>query len=215
MTLNIATIMDGTVIALLAAMVFFAYRLTVHLKNFRDGRAELGVLLTHLSANIERAENAIAGMQNAAKASGGKLQDLINESKFLSDELRFMNEAGNNLANRLEKLAERNSDLASSADIFLKQPGAGGVKTLTKKQADQKQTEQRFQQDDDKDTSGFGFAIHDREFQDDEDGFADGDEILFEDEDIMPHLQSAAERELFEALQKGRRKKAVTGGGHG
>lgn len=190
--------MDVAILILLAGTVFLAFRLNINLRHFRESRFEMEGLVNRLTANIERAEKAIAGMQVSARNSGADLDKKIKESKFLSDELKFMNEAGNTLATRLEKLAERNRELVEKIEA------SGGlgptpsviessivVKDVPRDSAPSKPR---------KEEASAGFAIQDRDF-----GRADTDDLDdldFELETAGTGLQSQAEREFFEALQK-------------
>ncbi len=108
---SLAVVLDGVILVFLAVTIFYAVRLTFFFKAFRESRESVEALLTKLSFTIDKAQNAIINMQEMSQSSRGDLQDVINEASFLSDELRFMNETGDNLAERLEKLAERNREL--------------------------------------------------------------------------------------------------------
>lgn len=186
-------ILDGLIVALLAGTIFFAARLSLHLKVFRESRKELESLIGTLTEQTETAHTAIEGMRETARQSGRDLQQLINEAKSLTDEMEIMTEAGNNMANRLERNAEtaargQGSDSTRSEDI----------------QKPAKRAE----------SQNAAFMIHDRELGDDDAGL--------EDEDVYgmaakaplntssDKLQSQAERELFEAMQA--RKKSDAGG---
>jgi hypothetical protein len=196
--MSLSFLIDAAMLAFLAMTVFIAFRLNMNLKNFRDSRSEMEGLVNRLTANIERAEKAIAGLQVGARNSGSDLDKKTKEAKFLADELKFMTEAGNSLATRLEKLADRNKELvekieaggglgptpssqsaAFESTIVVKEQG------WTANQSSPKQTD-----------AEFGFAIQDREFDED-----DLDDLDFELEEASG-LQSQAEREFFHALQK-------------
>ena len=99
--------LDGAVILLLAAVIFFASRLSLYLRDFRAGRKDMDRLIRDLSASVEKADRAMAGLREAARDSGRDLQFMINEAKALTDELQLMSEAGNNMARRLETVAEK------------------------------------------------------------------------------------------------------------
>ena len=183
--MSLALFMDIAVLALLAATVLMGFNLSVSLRNFRESRFEMEGLLNRLTSHIDRAENAIAGLQNATKNSGAQLQDVVNDSKFLTDELKFMNEAGNNLADRLEKLAEKNRALIE------KMEQAGGIGPDG--HAPQAAT--------------YKAAVAHSDFDEIEalmqaDEYDDYPQQNFQQGDIPP-LQSQAERELYEALTRG------------
>lgn len=191
MTEGFAMIMDIVILALLAATVYLAFRLNINLARFRQSRSEMEGLVGRLTANIDKAEQAIQGMQNAARNAGRDLDEIVSDARALSDELKFMNETGNNLANRLEKLAERNRELSDKIETspqlaFPSSPIKGRPIRVDNVPRD--------------------FTIQDREFSlssdDDDLGFEDDFSSDFSGE--LGGLQSQAERELFEALQKGK-----------
>lgn len=103
--MTLGLVLDGIILLLLAGTIFFAGRLSLHLRDFRSNRAGMEKLVATLAEQITQAERAIAGMREAAREGGRDLQERINEARALTEELQFMNETGNNLAGRLEKAA--------------------------------------------------------------------------------------------------------------
>ncbi|MCB1556428.1 MAG: hypothetical protein KDJ15_03850 [Alphaproteobacteria bacterium] len=118
----LSVILDGLILVFLGLTVFFAGRLSLHLKQFRSTRKELEGLLASLSSSIVRAEGAITGMKETAQESGRDLQDRIDEARKVLDELQLIEEAGNSLAARLETLAERSGRASRSSS-----PSPSGV----------------------------------------------------------------------------------------
>lgn len=192
---GLGMVMDGLILVLLGATVFYAARLSLQLKVFRESRGEMVKLIKELSSGIDKAERAIEGLRLSAREAGRDLQGLINDASALSDELQIMTQAGDSMASRLENLAEKNSRIAATA----------------KKQ----KNDYAGRRDDDKGSLS-GFAIHDHEF--------DSSEAWEQDEDIPSFLkdrdeddyqdektgQSKAEQELYEAM-RARRHKASAG----
>lgn len=182
-------VMDILLLLFLAGTMFFAWHLSRSLNAFRKGRKDLDRLVQDLARHIDTAERSIAGMKNTAKDSGKGLQSLIEQTKALSDELQLMTESGDNLASRLERLAERNRDIA---DRIERAGGAAPSGLSTKEPALQRVQESKRM------PTGPSFAIRDREYDTDEKeddlAYADGDD----------DFSTKAERELFEALTKGR-----------
>jgi hypothetical protein len=176
--MNFAFIMDVSILILLAATVFLAFRLSLSLRHFRESRFEMEGLVNRLTSNIDQAERAIGGMQNAARKAGLELDEIISDSKKLAGELRLMNESGNSLANRLEKIADKNRALMDDMDAAAKAAPIRYSAPVTP-------------------ASG-GFAIQDRDFG------ADLEDELFAEGDGASTLQTQAERELFMALQGGK-----------
>jgi len=216
--------LDILVLVLLGVTIFYAARLSIYLKTFKDGRADLEKILQKLTANIDQAENAIQGMKNTATIAGQELQDLVNESKFLSDELRFMNEAGDNLASRLEKLAERNRELI---DLIEEAGGIGHGGSYAEEQKSppaRAQKSHRYYEEEDfepvqksrKEEAPAPFMIQDRDFEEEMEEDEEEEDFFFTEEEeeavSADHLSSHAERELYEALLRGKQRKRKAGG---
>ncbi len=203
MSMNFGFFMDVSILVLLAATVYLAFRLNLNLRNFKESRFEMEGLVNRLTGNIDKADRAIQGMQNAARNAGKELDEIISDAKALKDELKFMNETGNNLAGRLEKLAERNRELVDK----IEQGGGLGVQASSYDEPVSKKAIARGTHDFELDEELGGFAIQDRDlgsnvFEEDDDDLIFGDETN--------GLQSQAERELFEALQNSKARQRRT-----
>ena len=200
MTLNTGFILDLVILLLLGVTIFYAARLSFFMKTFREGRQDLLNLMESLSKNIEQAQNSIEGMHNAAAHSGEELQEVIRESKFLSDELQFMNQSGDALAGRLEKLAERNRELIdlleSSGGIGVSEPYIAEAPEYSKPVREEALQEKEEEPD------AF-FKIQDREFEELESDMESSG---------LSDFKSEAEKEFYEALQKQGRAKSRAGG---
>lgn len=228
----VGLVFDAIIMVLLAATIVFAAKLSISLKRFKDNRDILDKMIRDLNTNVNDAERVIGQLQNNARETGSDLQRMIDQASALSDELSLMTEAGDNLAGRLEKLAERNSHLAQQSapqfhtlpeDIIPAQTGrraspasAAGVYTDYLKQMDPAPAPRKpapaaaektapekpaSAKSAAPDVSGF-FAIRDPDIErglDPVDG-VDGGLDLAED------LHSEAERDLYEALNPGRKK---------
>ncbi len=122
MSAQIALLLDGLILIFLCVTIFYAARLSMFLKTFREGRAGMQILIRDLTTTIAKAEVSITTTKRQMSEAEQELRTVINEAKFLSDELRYMNEGGDSLANRLEKLADRNRELI---DLMEKSGGIG------------------------------------------------------------------------------------------
>ncbi|NQZ14949.1 MAG: hypothetical protein HRT94_09030 [Alphaproteobacteria bacterium] len=223
MNADIGLILDGVVLVFLAVTIFYASRLTIFLKSFRQSRDTVEKLIRDLSVAVDKAEGALQGMHQSTANAGENLQNIVNDANFLSDELRFINETGDNLAERLEKLVERNRDLVEEMED---QGGVGRSKIKIDKQGfnqleddgwalalDERDIEEQPIQrsakpkSKKKESNIDAFMINDREFDDDNilDESDDGAwSTLLEAEQVdtaNSNLMSQAERDLYEALQ--------------
>ncbi|MFA5592484.1 MAG: DUF6468 domain-containing protein [Micavibrio sp.] len=216
MEFSLALLIDISILVLLVATVFFAFRLSHSLKSFRQSREAMEELVTRLVANITQAENAVGGMQNVARKTGLELDEIISDAKSLADELKIMNESGNSLADRLEELAERNSALLGKIESAPQEALVAQPEPIRYNNELPRVPNVR------REVPATGFAIRDRDFYGDEEDFFEAggvmnggreEEAYDEDEAFLnapasgvpaPGLQSQAERELFEALQSGK-----------
>lgn len=172
-------IMDVIVLIVLAVTIYYAVRLSAGLNAFRQYRHEFANVLGQLSRNIEQANAAILGLKEASRSSGEHLQELVDQARLLADELTLINQAGDSLAGRLEGLAEKSRKVARGDDVSEEEnpakKGRNGTKTKVKMGGDDK-----------------SFFIQDRDY--------DSDDV--DAAGIPDELQSQAERELYQALQK-------------
>lgn len=222
----IGLVFDAIIMVLLAATIVFAAKLSLSLKRFKDNRDILDKMIRDLNTNVNDAERVIGQLQNNARETGTDLQRMIDQASALSDELSLMTEAGDNLAGRLEKLAERNGHLAQQAahqyDVPDEAPLAAprraappaGAYTDYLKQMEpaepaRPETPRKPKSTADKGAakaSGEGkgglFSIRDPDIERGLDPVDGIDEGL----DLAEDLHSEAERDLYEALNAGRKK---------
>jgi hypothetical protein len=102
---NFGLILDILVIALLGATIFYAAILSRRLAQLRGDRGELQSAVRALAEAAAKAESSVKGLRNSADEAGGKLQKQIDRAQALRDELTFLVDAGEHLANRLEQAA--------------------------------------------------------------------------------------------------------------
>lgn len=192
-----STAMDVLVLLALAATIFFAARLSIHLKVFRAGRDDMEKLVADLGRNVARAEETIAGLRGAARESGRDLQALINEARAVLDELTIMTESAGNIAGRLERAAgaaPQGRQAQGRRGTTEQAPPPSRAQAAAAKAAPP------------------SFAIRDPEFERGggaEDGGAE--EFGMDDDEGAGGLQSRAEKDLYEALRRGRKKTEAGG----
>ena len=209
---------DILIAILLAATIFYAVRLTFHLRNFRQNRRELDKLINNLNSEIDTAHKAIEGLRTTSQEAGEDLQDKISKAQGLSEELQLMNEAGDNLAARLEKLAERNRHVAETIEEHglnaFESHITGGTTGRTPKKQRTGNTAVPRQASAASRESSQPFQIRDPDYvrgehEDDQvqaraDGLFANESEAF-DEATYNSLKSQAERDLYAALHKKKR----------
>ena len=151
----LSLILDVAILICLGITIYYAFVLSRSLNNFRRHRKDFETLIGTLSQNIEAAQGAIDQMKDTSQSAGMDLQDLIDDSRMLADELQLMNEAGNSLAKRLESLAERNRLAAQGLDT-------GDVD-------EEEETGHSYEPPAENGQNAPSFFIQDRDYNDDED----------------------------------------------
>lgn len=101
--LNLA--LDVVMIGLLVAAIKYAIRLTAQLADMRQGRLEMERFIGQFNATVSRAEAGILGLKNSARTCGDDLEQLIEKGQNLRDELNFLTESADMIANRLSNAA--------------------------------------------------------------------------------------------------------------
>ena len=175
--MDLAVILDILVLAGLAATIFYALRLSSQLRILRDSKTELEQLVSNLSVNINRAQDAIQEMHDVAGDSGERLEGLIKEARGLSDELQLVTEIGENLADRIAHAADDVKSAKKAPKLNIRVPDKPAGPPPRKARTD----------------SQDAFMIRDPDFD------ADAFEML-EDED-MDAFSSYAEKQLAYALK--------------
>lgn len=221
----VALSLDIIVLVFLGATIFYVMRLSKNLTAFKAHRREFDNVITSLLSSIDQAERSVQTLKQVSTQEAGELEALILQSKAMSEELKIINEAGEGMAKRLEKLAEENR-----AAVQMSRPPAQSFgkpisrsrppvnktpeeRTADRTTLDYTATLKNVEKPDD-DIDMPSFMIQDRDIADldtleshldssvSNDAF-DGDE--HHDESMPDELQSQAERELFDALRASKR----------
>lgn len=112
---GIAITIDVLILAALAATIFYAAKLSRYFSTLKSDQADMQKLVKSLDLAAGRAETAVKALKETAVLSGGQLQEQIGKGRGLFDELALMIEAGDNLANRLQSVAEKSRKAATPA----------------------------------------------------------------------------------------------------
>jgi hypothetical protein len=101
MSPTIILIFDVVIAGLLIATIVYAIMLNRQLVNLRESRGEMEALIRSFGEATARAESGIKAMKRTAADTGEGLQKSIEKAASLRDELHFLVEAGESLAQRL------------------------------------------------------------------------------------------------------------------
>jgi hypothetical protein len=98
---------DVAVLAALGAAIFYCFRLSGQINRMRADRKEFETLIRSLDAAAARAGAVIRSLKEDAIVGSDTLQDKLNKSRAMCEELEIMIQAGDSLASRLQTLAEK------------------------------------------------------------------------------------------------------------
>jgi hypothetical protein len=96
--------LDVAVAALLGVAILYAIRLNRTVERLREGKAELATLIGRFDEAASHAERSVAQFGQSAADQGKVLSSAIAEAQALRDELAFMLERGDSVADRIANL---------------------------------------------------------------------------------------------------------------
>ncbi|MGH1403515.1 MAG: DUF6468 domain-containing protein [Alphaproteobacteria bacterium] len=108
----IALILDIVVLIFLGAAIVYVVQLSKSLRDFKKHRHEFDKVISDLLSGVDKAERSIHSLKQVGSQEAESLGGLVLKSRALIDELTIINEAGEGMAKRLEKLAEQNREIA-------------------------------------------------------------------------------------------------------
>jgi hypothetical protein len=97
--------LDCTVIVLLGAGIYYAWRLERMLRGLDKNRKDMETFLGVFSSTITRAEKGIRDLQDTAKDSGVEVDRSMARATALRDELNFLIDAADKVANRITNVS--------------------------------------------------------------------------------------------------------------
>ncbi|MGA3404034.1 MAG: DUF6468 domain-containing protein [Acetobacteraceae bacterium] len=110
-----AWILEAVLVLLLAATLFHALRLERALGVLKRDRAALEDLVTSFNVSTRQAEAGIDQLRVAADGAGRQMARQIDTVTRLKDDLVFLLERGERLADRLDSLVRAGRPLATEA----------------------------------------------------------------------------------------------------
>lgn len=95
-------VVDLLLVLLLGAVLVYAILLNRKLGELRDNKSELARLIANFNDATVRAESSIPRLRKAADDAKTNLQEKLDKAQTLKDDLAFMIDRGESMANRLE-----------------------------------------------------------------------------------------------------------------
>ncbi len=113
---NLELIINIIIIALLIPTIVYAYRLNNSLKILRQNQNSLAQLVNALNEATFKAENSIPKLKSVTEHSSEGLKEVVDSAKELKDDLLFINERADNLADRLENVISTGRNIKTDVD---------------------------------------------------------------------------------------------------
>lgn len=101
---NLELIINLIIIALLIPTIIYAYNLNKSLNILRQNQKSLAQLVSALNDATFKAENSIPKLKSATEHSSEGLKEVVDSAKELKNDLLFINERADSLADRLENV---------------------------------------------------------------------------------------------------------------
>lgn len=108
-------ILDVVFAGLLVAAMIYMARLNRRLDAMRAARDEFEALVKRFTAATEQAQGNVAAMKAAADSTGKSLQQEIDQARGLREDLAFLADRANGLADQLEMAISRSRPAATPA----------------------------------------------------------------------------------------------------
>lgn len=94
-------VLDSLVLLALLGTMTVLWIAIGQLKTMRQAKTDLQQLIKELKGATQKAESAVVGMKQNAAEKGQELQELITKSQSMIDEMHYIYQSSNSLAERL------------------------------------------------------------------------------------------------------------------
>ena len=111
---SLELLINLTIIALLVPTIIYAYKLNKNLSLLRENQKSLSQLISSLNEATYKAENSIPKLKTVTENSSEGLKEVIDSAKTLKDDLTFINERADNLADRLENVIHAGREIKTN-----------------------------------------------------------------------------------------------------
>lgn len=105
---NFEFIINIAIIGLLIPTIIYTHRLNKSLKQLRENQSSLKTLVEALNEATFKAEHSIPKLKSATTMSSDNLKEVVENASTIKDDLLFINQRANSLADRLETIISMN-----------------------------------------------------------------------------------------------------------
>ena len=114
---DLELILNLVIIALLIPTIVYTYNLNKSLKELRQNQKSLGELVAALNEATFKAENSIPRLKSATEHSSEGLKEVVDNAKELKNDLLFINERADSLADRLENVISSSRGVSKDEEM--------------------------------------------------------------------------------------------------
>ena len=123
MTIGVLSLLlNLLIVGLLMATISYCWLLNKRIKILQDSKGELANLLKYFDESTTRASETIVALQSASKKIGENIQARMDKVNYLMDDLSFMIEKGNRLADQLDANFAVNRARSRVDNVVTKEP---------------------------------------------------------------------------------------------
>lgn len=138
----LSSVINGLIVLLLSITIGYCYILNRRIKILQDSRGELAKLLKHFDNSTKRASDSIVSLQAASKNIGDTIQHRIDKANYLIDDLAYMIDKGDKLANKMEAgFAVNRAQMRAGVDLKSSTSSGDPLKQRRKAQAEKRKEE--------------------------------------------------------------------------
>lgn len=109
---SLELIINLLIIILLIPTIIYAYRLNKSLNLLRQNQNSLAQLVSSLNEATFKAENSIPKLKSVTEHSSEGLKEVVDSAKELKNDLLFINERADSLADRLENVISTSRNIS-------------------------------------------------------------------------------------------------------
>ena len=120
--MDLRVLLDLIIAVLLVATIGYAITLNSRLTSLRRNRDQMAKIIASFNEATVRAESSIPKLRKAADEAGHGLQERVEKAQQLRDDLAFMIERADTMANRLENVVR-----SARSEVRTPAPGGGGA----------------------------------------------------------------------------------------
>lgn len=112
---NLEFIIDIVIIALLIPTIIYAYNLNKSLNLLRQNQKSMAQLISALNEATFKAESSIPKLKSVTEHSSEGLKEVVDNAKELKNDLLFINERADSLADRLENVISSSRNIENQS----------------------------------------------------------------------------------------------------